>query len=34
MRGPGEAARVLGRRLDRLFELVGKVPGWSWGSAS
>jgi hypothetical protein len=31
MRGPGEAARVLGQRLDRLFELLGKIPGWAWG---
>lgn len=34
MRGPGEAARLLGERLDRLFGWAGRVPGWAWTIAA
>jgi hypothetical protein len=28
--GPGDAARLLGRRLDRFLGLVGRIPNWAW----
>jgi len=32
--GPGDAARMLGRRLDRFLAHVGRIPGWVWTLAA